>query len=135
MIKNLPAVQETWVPSLGQKDLLEKGMATQFSILAWEIPWTEEPGGLQSMDHRVRYNRATITFILSFPDGSVGKESACNAGNTGDMGLIPELGRSPGEGNPSGIMAWKILWTEEPERLQPLELQRAGHDRAANTHL
>ena len=49
MVKNLPAVQETWVPSLGWKDPLEKGMATHSSILAWKIPWTEEPNGLQSM--------------------------------------------------------------------------------------
>ena len=42
-------MQETWVPSLGQEDPLEKGMATHSSILVWEIPWTEEPGGLQSM--------------------------------------------------------------------------------------
>ena len=49
MVKNLPAMQETWVQSLGQKDPLEKGMAMQASILAWRIPWIEEPGGLQSM--------------------------------------------------------------------------------------
>ena len=49
MVKNLPAMQETWVPSLGREDPLEKGMAVYFSILAWRIPWTEEPGGLQSM--------------------------------------------------------------------------------------
>ena len=49
MVKNLPAMQETWVQSLGQKDPLEKGMATHSSILAWRIPWTEEPGGQQSM--------------------------------------------------------------------------------------
>ena len=49
MVKNLPAMQETWVQSLGQEDPLEKKMATHFSILAWENPWTEEPGGLQSM--------------------------------------------------------------------------------------
>ena len=48
-VKNLSAMQETWVPSLGQKDLLEKEMATYSSILAWEIPWTEEPAGPQSM--------------------------------------------------------------------------------------
>jgi len=48
MVKNLPAVQETWVQSLGWDDPLEKGMATHSSILAWRIPWTEEPGGLQS---------------------------------------------------------------------------------------
>ena len=49
MVKNLPVMQETWVQSLGQEDLLEEGTATQSSILAWRIPWTEEPGGLQSM--------------------------------------------------------------------------------------
>ena len=57
MIKNLPAMWETYVPSLGQEDTLEKGMAIHFSILAWRIPWTKEPGGLQSMgSQRVRYN-------------------------------------------------------------------------------
>ena len=49
MVKNLPTMQETWVCSLGQEDPLEKGMATHSSILAWRIPRTEEPGGLQSM--------------------------------------------------------------------------------------
>ena len=49
MVKNPLAMQETWVRSLGQKDPLEKAMATHFMILAWEIPWTEEPGMLQSM--------------------------------------------------------------------------------------
>ena len=48
-VKNLPAVRETWVQSLGQEDPLEKGMATHSSILAWRIPWTEEPGELASM--------------------------------------------------------------------------------------
>ena len=50
MVKNLPAVQETQVPSLGQEYPLEKEMATHSNILAWKIPWIEEPGGLQSMD-------------------------------------------------------------------------------------
>ena len=49
VVKNLPAMQETWVRSLGWKDPLEKGMASHSSILAWEIPWTEEPGRLQSL--------------------------------------------------------------------------------------
>ena len=49
MVKNLPAMWETWVQSLGWKDPLEKGMASHSSILAWRIPWTEEPDGLQSM--------------------------------------------------------------------------------------
>ena len=48
-VKNLPAMWETWVQSLGQEDPLEKEMATYFSILAWKIPWMEEPGRLQSM--------------------------------------------------------------------------------------
>ena len=48
-VKNLPAVQETWVQSLGQEDSLEEGVATYSSILARKIPWTEEPGGVQFM--------------------------------------------------------------------------------------
>ena len=48
-VKNLPAMQETQVQSLSQEDPLEKGMATHFSVLAWKIPWAEEPGGLQTV--------------------------------------------------------------------------------------
>ena len=50
-LKHLPAMQETWVQSLGQEDPLEKEMATHSSILAWRIPWTEETGGLQRVGH------------------------------------------------------------------------------------
>ena len=49
MVKSPPAMQETWVRFLGQEDPLEEGVATHSSILAWRIPWTEEPGGLQSV--------------------------------------------------------------------------------------
>ena len=49
MVKNLPSMQETWVGFLGQEDPLEKGMISHSSILAWKIPWSEEPGGLQSL--------------------------------------------------------------------------------------
>ena len=49
MVRNSPAVQETWVQFLGWEDPLEEGMETHYSILAWRVPWTEEPGGLQSM--------------------------------------------------------------------------------------
>ena len=49
MVKNLPTMQNTWVPSLGWEDPLEKGMATYSSILAWRLSWTEESGGPQSM--------------------------------------------------------------------------------------
>ena len=55
--KNLPAMPETWVLSLGREDPLEKGMATHSIILAWRIPWTEEPGSLQSIgSQRVRHD-------------------------------------------------------------------------------
>ena len=57
MVKKLPAMQETWVRSLGWEDPLEEGMATHSSILAWTIPWTKEPGRLQSMEsQRVRHD-------------------------------------------------------------------------------
>ena len=49
MVKNLSIMRKTWVQSLGWEDLLEKGMATHYSMLTWRIPWTEEPGELQSM--------------------------------------------------------------------------------------
>ena len=49
MVRNLPAVKETWVPPLGWEDPLENGMATHSRILAWKIPWIEEPGGLHPM--------------------------------------------------------------------------------------
>ena len=115
LVKNPPAMQETWVRSLGWEDLLEKGEATHSSILPGESPWTEEPGGLQSMGHRgVGYNSATTQqrvmplrmFMcrllsvhlvkLGFPGSSHSKESACNAG---DLGPIPGLGRCPGGGH------------------------------------
>ena len=57
MVNNLPAMQETWVQSLGWEDTLEKGMATHSSILAWRIPWTVESSGLQSMESpRVKHD-------------------------------------------------------------------------------
>ena len=62
MVKNLPAMQETWVRSLGWEDSLKKGMATHCSILAWRIPWTEDPGWLQSTGlQRVRHDWAANT--------------------------------------------------------------------------
>ena len=60
IVKNPPAMWETWVPSLGWEDPLEEEMATHSSILAWRFPWTEEPGGLQSMkSQRVGHNGVT----------------------------------------------------------------------------
>ena len=61
-VKNMPVIQETQVQFLGQEDPLEEGMATHSSIVAWRIPWTEEPGGLQSMGlQRVGNNLVTNT--------------------------------------------------------------------------
>ena len=66
MVKNPPAMQKTQVQSLGYEDHLEKGMATHSSILAWRIPRTEGPGGLQSMGlQRIRHNSATNTFTFT----------------------------------------------------------------------
>ena len=64
MIKNLPAVQETQLQSLGQEDPLENGMATYSNILAWRIPWTEEPGGFHSMRHKESDMTKQLTLSL-----------------------------------------------------------------------
>ena len=70
MVKNLPTMRETWVQSLSWEDPLKKGMATHSSILAWRIPWTDEPGRLQSMgSQRVGHDQATS--IFSFTDEEV----------------------------------------------------------------
>ena len=67
LVKNPPAMQEMWIRFFGQKDPLEKGMATHSRILAWRIAWAEEPGGLQSMgSQRVRHDWATNTSSLHF---------------------------------------------------------------------
>ena len=66
MVKSLPAVQETWVGSLGQEDALEKGIVTHSSFLAWIIPWTADPGGLQPMRSRgVGHDWVTFIFALT----------------------------------------------------------------------
>ena len=90
--KESPAVQKTWVRSLGWRDPLEEGMATHSSILAWRIPWTEEPGRLQSMgsqraghDSVPKRSTAQPCDRRGFLGGSDDKESACNAG---DLSLI-----------------------------------------------
>ena len=105
MVKNLLAVLETRIQSLGWEDPLEEDMATHCSILAWRIPWTEGPDGLHSMgSQRVECNSATNTHTHShilqgaprIPDSSIGKVSVCNAG---DPGSIPRLQRAAGEGH------------------------------------
>ena len=81
-----------WVLSLGWEDPLEEGMATHSSVLAWKIPWSEEPGGIQFIgSQRAGHDWSE----LGFPCGWASKESACNVG---DLGSIAGLRRSPGEG-------------------------------------
>ena len=91
-------MQEMLVQSLGWEDPLEKEMATHSTILAWEIPWTEEPGGLQPLGHKLSDMTDQLT-LWGFSGGTDNKESAYNVG---DLGSIPGSGRSPGEenGNP-----------------------------------
>ena len=67
MVENLPAMWDTWVRSLSWEDPLEKGKATHYSVLAWIIPWTKEPGRLQSLcSQRVKHNQVTCTFVSYF---------------------------------------------------------------------
>ena len=105
LVKNPPAMGETWVQPLGWEDRLEMEMATHSSILAWRIPQTEEPSGLMSIwSHRVGHKWSDFRLKSSsgnsiwwgFPYSSVGKESVCNAR---DLGSIPGSRRSPGDGN------------------------------------
>ena len=86
LIKNPPAMQETQIESLGQEDPLEKEMTTHFSILAQETPWTEDPGGLQSMrSQKLKYDLATKPpppqVKKGFPGDSDRKEFTCNVGD------------------------------------------------------
>ena len=106
-----------WVWSLGREDLLEKGMATYSSILAWRIPWTEEPARLQSIgSHRVGQDWSDLVCkqILK----------VCYA-------MLSEKAVAPH----SSTLAWKIPWTEEPGGLQSMGSLRVGHDWATSLSL
>ena len=113
-------MQETGVQSLGQEDPLEEGMATHSSIFAWEIPWTEEPGQLQSIgSQRVRHDLVTKQQLQR--SGSSGFES--------DFGSQWEELETH-----TSIFAWEIPWTEEPCRLHCLGLQRVRNDLVTEQH-
>ena len=110
-LKPLPAMQETWIQSLGWEDTLEKEMASHSSILAWRIPRTEEPGGLQSTgSQRVGHDWATSLQVTEqqqhcpsgFPGSTSGKDLPANAGDIRDVSSLPGLGRAlgGGRGNP-----------------------------------
>ena len=84
MIDHLPATQETWVRSLGQEDPLEEEMTTHSSILAWRIPWTEEPGGPQSIgSQRVGHDLATSLFRDCDASLPVSPATACQVIHAG----------------------------------------------------
>ena len=147
-------IQEMWVWSLGLEDPPEKEMAGHFNILPWEIPWTEEPGRLQSMDLQRSqiqlrdWNNNSIYVCVYYiwvlymciyicsqlkkgctrpvPPAD-GKESACNVG---DQSLIPGLGRSPGEenGNPLQYSCLENPMNGGAGWLQSIGSQRVGHD-------
>ena len=117
MVENLPAMQETHVRSLGWNDTVEKGMATQSSILAWRIPWTEEPGELESMgSQRIRHDWSTKTFriLLSFLDE--GQE--WNAGWTRGLNILVSQNPVSRKHTPSWLLhallpmrqAWAPAW-------------------------
>ena len=118
MVKNPPAMQETQVWSQGWEDPLEKEMVTHSSILAWRIPWTEEPNRLQSMEsQRVGHDWVTNILYCISQVSLVVKNSPANAEDLRDTSWIFGLGRSldqEGMATQSSILAWIIPWTEEP---------------------
>ena len=121
MVKNLPAMRETQVQSLGWEDPLEKGMVIHSSIFAWKIAWTEELGRLQSMrSQRVRHNWATKhTHTYSFPQELSwwfsGKESTCH-----DVGFRLGSGRFSGEGNDYPLRYSCLENSMDPRGLQSM---------------
>ena len=101
MVKNPPEMQKAWVRSLGWEDPLKESMATHSSILAWRIPWTEEPGGLPwgPWGHKESDTTEQLTLSLwGFPDGTRIKNPPASAGDIRDTCLILGSGRSPGGG-------------------------------------
>ena len=119
-------MRETQVQSLGREDPLEKEIATHSSTLAWKIPWTEEPGRLQSMGSLgVRHDRATSLSLYIV--AQMVKASGYNAGDLGwILGWEDTLEKEIA--THSSTLAWKIPWMEEPGRLQSMGSQRVRHD-------
>ena len=111
-VRNLPAMQGTQVGSLGWEDLLEKRMVTHSSILAWRIPWTEEPGGLQSMgSQEVRHNSMTNTrcstqgALYKMSGGQEAERGGRAGGGGRGMGAVHRC--SPNRGRGAGV--WQPL--------------------------
>ena len=139
MVKRLPAIQETWVWSLGWEDSLEKEMATQSSTFAWKIPWTEEPGRLQPMGSQKTSNNQTR--LGNFTKWIMVATCHYSVIHMAQMikhmsSMLETWVRSLGREDPlekemathSTTLAWKIPWTEEPGGIQSTGSQRVGHD-------
>ena len=118
MVKHLPAMQETQVWALGREDLLEKGMATHCSILAWRIAWTEEPSRLQSMGwQRVGHDWATNTFTFGASLVAQMVKNLPAMQETWIWSLGWEDPLEKGMATHCSILAWRSPWTEEPGEL------------------
>ena len=135
MVKNLPAMQETWVQSLSQEDPLEEGMATHSNIFAWRILRTEEPGRLQSIGSQSRTRLKQLSMAGHIVDLQAflvaqwfKKKSACQCRRHKETRV-----QSMGQEDPleedmathSRILAWEIPWTEEPGGLQSMMSQKS----------
>ena len=111
-----------WVPSLGQEDPLEEATETHSRILAWRIPWSEEPGGLLSMgSQRIRHDGSNLACIMGLPKWHSGKESACQCRRHRRHGFNSLGWEDPLEKEMvihTSILAWETPWTEEPGGLQ-----------------
>ena len=157
MVKHLPTLWETWIQSLGQEDLLEKEMSTHSSILAWKIPWMEEPGRLQSMGlQRVGHNWATsLTHSLAwlvvsysgFGEGNgIPLQYSCLE-NPMDGGAWKAAAQGVADGRTwlsdftftfhfhalemathSSVLAWRIPGMGEPGGLLSMVPHRVGHN-------
>ena len=129
-LKCLAAVWETWVG----EDPLEEGMATHSSILAWRMPWTEQPGRLQSLGlQRVKHDSVIEQQHSLFWASQVAQRvKNMPAGQETQETQVRSLGRKDSleeyMATHSSILAWRMPWTEEPGGLQFTGLQRVGHN-------
>ena len=129
-VKNLPAVRETQVWSLGWEDSLEKNMATHSSTLAWRIPWMEEPGGLQSLGSQRGCNWATNTFIFTEKEelycfASKGRHSELMPSKlcVSIQGIVRSFILVRGQGM---ISSWTLLWLVGDEVIGSQQHQPSG---------
>ena len=109
--------------------------SSSFPLPCVHLPLKSSPHSWPIINKIISALIILITIVLmGFPGGSYGKESTCNLG---DLGSIPGLGRSSGEGNgnPLQCSCWRIPWTEKPDRLQPMGPQRVRHDLVTDTHM